>query len=51
MRLVVRAVAGLAILVSAGSLVTPAQSQAPQQRLGAPVITPVAVAPAGRTAQ
>jgi TRAP-type uncharacterized transport system substrate-binding protein len=45
MRPVIRAVAGLAILVSVGSLVTWAQAQVPPQGLGAPAANPVDVAP------
>jgi len=45
MRLVAHAVAGIAILVSAGSLATSAQSQTPPQRLGASPTAATAVAP------
>ena len=45
MRPVIRAVAGLAILMSVGSLVTGAQAQVPPQGLGAPAANPVDVAP------
>src|SRR6185503_4925781 len=45
MRLVAHAVTGIAILVSAGSLASPAQSQTPPQRLGAPPTAATGVAP------
>jgi TRAP-type uncharacterized transport system substrate-binding protein len=51
MRLVAHAVAGIAILVSAGSLAIPAQSQTPPQRLGAPPTAATAVVPVAPSAR
>jgi TRAP-type uncharacterized transport system substrate-binding protein len=51
MRLVAHAVAGIAILVSAGSLATSAQSQTPPQRLGAPPTAVTGAAPVAPTAR